>query len=662
MAGNVMEWCRDSYLSDYVGAPVDGSAVTKLTPSGQGVLRGGNFTYAKGELRSSARFYDPPASQNAGFGARCVKPLVTPFNCGGTVCPQMDGYDVTCNQQGHCEYANPDQDGANKWDVWIYVPPGSFEMGSPDDEPGHQSNEAPVHTVTLAQGYMVAKYEATVAQYEACISAGDCTDGSTADWDGAGWGLNTSVKGRSDHPQNGLQWQQAKDFCAWNAPGGRLPSEAECEFAVTGPVHRTYPWGDAPAPTCDNDTVVFNQTGNTPGYGCGTGGTWPVGSKMAGASWAGALDMTGNVWEWSEDWYHSSYVGAPADGTAWVDSVGTHRSIRGGSFFYGATSVRSATRGSATPTASQVHHGARCVRPAPATECDGVVCPKLDGYLATCNRQGKCEYYNLDTTAHKRWDVWIYVPPGSFEMGSPEDEEGHHANESPVHPVAIDYGYFLAKYEVVVVQYEACTAANPEECTAADTTDQPWYGWGTNTSANNRSEHPQNGLKWQQARDFCAWVVPAGRLPSEAEWEYAATGPVHRKYVWGDSPEPTCANDTAVFHEDGGVEEYGCGQKGTWKVGSKSAGASWSGALDMSGNVWEWNEDWYHGSYDSDNDGSVDAPGDGSAWVEPPGSGRVFRGGSFVYEAGKLRSAERDYTLPGYRSADIGARCLRPLP
>ena len=160
---------------------------------------------------------------------------------------------------------------------------------------------------------------------------------------------------------------------------------------------------------------------------------------------------------------------------------------------------------------------------------------------------------------------------------------------------------------------------------------------------------------WQQAKDFCAWVTPGGRLPSESEWEYAATGPVHLKYPWGNSPEPTCSNNTAVFNEAGGTGGYGCGNGGTLPVGTTIADASWCGALDMSGNLWEWCEDWYHGDYNG-------APDDGSAWVVPTGSTRVIRGGSFNTGAVTVRSAERSFNTPGYRNASLGARCLMPLP
>ena len=111
---------------------------------------------------------------------------------------------------------------------------------------------------------------------------------------------------------NCLDWQQAVDFCAW--AGGRLPSEAEWEYAARsgGPSSSyKYPWGNDAA-TC---TYAVMDDG---GYGCGTGRTWSVCSKPAGNTSQGLCDMSGNVWEWVEDWYHGDYTGAPTDGSAWV--------------------------------------------------------------------------------------------------------------------------------------------------------------------------------------------------------------------------------------------------------------------------------------------------------------------------------------------------------
>jgi len=284
--------------------------------------------------------------------------------CGDMACPHLSDYTLSCNLQGFCEYRYEGVD-ASAWrsqDVWIWVPPGSFPMGRPESEAG-QPNELPQHTVTFAQGFFIAKYEVGVQTYEACEAVGSCTAPSVADWNANGLGVNRTSNGRGSHPQNGLQWQQAQEFCVWL--GGRLPSEAEWEYAAKGPVHRKYPWGDTPEPTCANDTAVFNETLNPPTAGCGTGGTWPVGSKPAGASWCGALDMAGNILEWVEDGWHDSYTGAPTDGSAWVSSPSQPTRVqRGGSVLSNASSsIRSVYRTHAEPTdPSTVYRGARCLR------------------------------------------------------------------------------------------------------------------------------------------------------------------------------------------------------------------------------------------------------------------------------------------------------------
>jgi len=309
-------------------------------------------------------------------------------------------------------------------------------------------------------------------------------------------------------------------------------------------------------------------------------------------------------------------------------------------------------------------------------ECGGIACPPLAGYSVTCNAQAHCEYANEDESGWKQWDVWLYISPGSFQMGCPPDPEDEDqcsetglkpSDELPQHMVEIDYRYFISKYEIVVAQYEACNAVQPEKCLTPSTTDDDGAGWGTNywqdgidpddedNIFHERLDHPQNGLTWQQAGDFCAWTAPGGRLPSEAEWEYAATGPMHATYPWGDSPDPTCSNDTAVFNHAGGAEGYGCTEGGTWSVDSKTAGMSWCGALGMGGNVWEWTQDWYHDNYQY-------APDDGSVWDDPSSSSRVIRGGSFFNAATSMRSAERFHHAPGDHDGRFGARCVRPSP
>ncbi len=149
------------------------------------------------------------------------------------------------------------------------------------------------------------------------------------------------------------------------------------------------------------------------------------------------------------------------------------------------------------------------------------------------------------------------------------------------------------------------------------------------------------GVYWNQARAFAEWA--GGRLPSEAEWEYAArSAGKDWKYPWGDGDPCT----HAVIS--------GCGQnnQATARVCSKPSGNTEQGLCDMAGNAWEWVEDWYHGSYRG-------APSDGSAWVDPTSFSRVNRGGSWDNDASDARAAFRDVYGPGSGRYYLGVRVAR---
>jgi len=290
-------------------------------------------------------------------------------------------------------------------------------------------------------------------------------------------------------------------------------------------------------------------------------------------------------------------------------------------------------------------------------------CPQLPGYTVACNTRDHCEYTNQDPTDWRKWDVWIWIPPGTFMMGSPDWELGHDPIESPVHAVTFTQGYFITKYEIVVAHYEACMADELVKCTRTNYL-QSWAeadGWGINTSSGGRADHPQNAISWNEARKFCEWVAPGGHLPSEAEWEYAATGPEHHIFPWGDTPVPNCFNGTSVMDDEPGEKPCGCnpcmtpGCSGTSPVGSKPSGQSWCGALDMAGNVEEFVSDTCHDSYKG-------APADGTAWEEGPSNCRMRRGGSFLVDAPKLRTAVRRVASGGDNEAKGGGRCARSLP
>jgi formylglycine-generating enzyme required for sulfatase activity len=229
----------------------------------------------------------------------------------------------------------------------------------------------------------------------------------------------------------------------------------------------------------------------------------------------------------------------------------------------------------------------------------------------------------------------VALPGGTFLMGSPESEEGRDADEGPQHEVTIR-PFAIGKYKVTFAEWGACAAAGG--CNGYRPDDR---GWG-------RGRRPLINVSWKDARAYCEWLANVTgqpyRLPSEAEWEYAARAGTKTGYAFGDEITKKDAN-------------FGLNVGKTTEVSAHPA-SPW-GLYDMHGNVWEWVADIWHPDYHEG------APADGSAWIEPwavAGAFRVLRGGSWSDEAPYLRSAYRLARDPGYRSNSIGFRCARTQP
>ncbi len=209
----------------------------------------------------------------------------------------------------------------------------------------------------------------------------------------------------------------------------------------------------------------------------------------------------------------------------------------------------------------------------------------------------------------------------------------------PVHSVTIP-DFEMMRIEVTVAQYQACV--DDGMCSEPKGSGS-YFNWGVE----GREDHPVNHVTWYQSKEYCAWA--GGRLPTEAEWEYAARSKGQDiKYPWGDE---TATCDYAVMS---GVNGMGCGRYSTWPVCSKTAGNTDQGLCDMAGNVWEWVEDDWHYGY-------TGAPDDGSAWVdEPRASHRASRGGAFSNPSpSHLWAAERSYDEPIRKGGNKGFRCAR---
>lgn len=237
----------------------------------------------------------------------------------------------------------------------------------------------------------------------------------------------------------------------------------------------------------------------------------------------------------------------------------------------------------------------------------------------------------------------VTVPAGSFLMGSPVDEVRRVDNEGPQHRVRIGQPFAIGRFEVTFAEWDACAADGG--CTAYTPSDE---GWG-------RGSRPVINVSWDDAQAYVAWLSErtghAYRLPSEAEWEYAARAGSLTPFHVGRTISTEQANyDGTAAYEGGTPGEF---RQGTIEVGSLAANA-W-GLYDMHGNVAEWTIDCLHAGY-------ARAPDDGSAWTTGGDcSERIHRGGSWYADPWHLRSAARQSEATETRDDGIGFRVVRAI-
>ena len=229
----------------------------------------------------------------------------------------------------------------------------------------------------------------------------------------------------------------------------------------------------------------------------------------------------------------------------------------------------------------------------------------------------------------------VVVPAGSFRMG--DLNGGGDADEGPVRDVEISRPFAFGKYEITFAEWDACVEAGACAPGAGD------VGWG-------RERRPAVNVSAEDAEAFAAWVSELTgvryRLPSEAEWEYAARAGSDSRYPWGNDVGLNRANC------DGCGSEWDDMQ--TAPVGSFPANAF--GVHDTVGNVYEWVADCGRITYEG-------APSDGSVWnADETCRVRMMRGGSWVSLPRALRSANRLRRLAGNRDINTGMRIARDLP
>jgi formylglycine-generating enzyme required for sulfatase activity len=250
----------------------------------------------------------------------------------------------------------------------------------------------------------------------------------------------------------------------------------------------------------------------------------------------------------------------------------------------------------------------------------------------------------------------VQIPGGTFDMGSPETEEGRQSSESPQHQVTLP-AFFMGKYPITQAQWRSVVSSTTQVKRKIDLEPSNFDG----------DDLPVEKVSWLDAEEFCLRLSKLSdreyRLPTEAEWEYACRAGTTTPFHFGATIGSDIANYRAQDLEGGKTNypgKYGPGELGKFRETTTSVGsfkiANRFGLYDMHGNVWEWCLDHWHDSY-------ADAPEDGSAWLDlsaEENAPRVLRGGSWDDYPANCRSASRDWHYAAYRLIVIGFRLVSP--
>jgi formylglycine-generating enzyme required for sulfatase activity len=226
----------------------------------------------------------------------------------------------------------------------------------------------------------------------------------------------------------------------------------------------------------------------------------------------------------------------------------------------------------------------------------------------------------------------VHVDGGRFQMGSPPGDR--QAYEQPVHEVTVG-PFSMSRFEIRFDEWDACVADRGCQTGVHD------HGWG-------RGAMPVYNVQWDDAQDYVRWLSRTSggkhyRLPTEAEWEYAARAGSAARYAWGSEME---MGHAVCFSE--------CGPEADQPAKGGTTAPNAFGLYDLHGNLWEWVQDCWHGNYEG-------APVDGSAWESSKNvcEQRVIRGGSWNCLPFDVRSATRSSMPQTVRYNTVGIRVVR---
>jgi formylglycine-generating enzyme len=512
----------------------------------------------------------------------------------------------------------------------VQLTEGVLQSGTSESWPYvYASMTLPQNEVTI-RSFQVAKYEVSVQDYLACVNAGGCTppacelswqvpiticddpqqsfpcERSTVDIDACNYVLD-----RPNHPINFLTATQAESYAEW--VGFRLPSTFEWEYAAKSMGNEIRPWGnESSLATCDEANYEYFRSSVDGNFNCSRTGTLPVNSLLDGASLQGVHHLLGNVGEFVINQHDEIELrgGHFRDGRQRMYSF-ARDPFEYSNEFNSATGIR-LVKG---PICGDgvIQDGEQCDDGNVITEsCEEMdlncmvcnhLCELVVGRPASCGDGFRNEREDCDGEDHCTSNCtrapcyetmqgcpeldWRLIEGGTFDMGSELTPE-HSLSTAPSHEVTLT-SYRLLRSEVTVGMYRRCVEAGA--CSAPQVDD---FGdqctW--TTQVGDQERFPINCITWHQSMTLATWL--GARLPTEAEWEFAARSRGNDNlYPWGDD-EPNCYFDVV----------YQCPLS---EICEGYIGDTAQNLCNMAGSVSEWLQDEQHNDY-------VGAPADGSGW------------------------------------------------
>ncbi|MBX3728221.1 MAG: SUMF1/EgtB/PvdO family nonheme iron enzyme [Candidatus Sumerlaeia bacterium] len=584
--------------------------------------------------------------------------------------------------------------------VLVRVPAGSFTMGSPVAE---RDTEIPLTNVSLPQDLYMGKHEVTQQQWFAVMGAWPQVAPSVPNGIGA------------EHPIYGVSWHDAQEFLSalnnhlrltGQVPDKmRLPTEAEWEYAARAGTTTRFHFSDIGGSGCTSWDLADQFM-----WYCGITGSQPVGRKLP--NMFGLHDMYGNVFEWCNDWDLPFLPGGDLTNPIGPSS-GVYRVLRGGAWANGTGECRSSFRTNDLPSAQSVAVGFRIASwvPPPAAcaitvdpvstaipsggaahlqfavvaeaGCDWIAATNepwiavVDGFprsgagsvtyhvASNFSSSQRTGFITIGGNIHTVFQEpmppdgpetrtvllhggvvleLVRIPAGAFLMGSPQTEQGREAAEGPQTSVTLAADFYMSKHVVTNAQWESLMR--------------------TRRHPMRSLEHPVHDLSWVTAQEFVRVLndhigasgqgPPGMRLPTEAEWEYAARAGTSTRFSFGNSLPGFPVLDGCMHDLVRDQHMWYCANSNNSAQPVRRKLPNAFGLHDMHGNVFEWCQDWFESSLPGGNQTNPSGPSEGSQ--------RVIRGGAHFSTPDRCRSAARGGLIPTSEFSSAGIRLVTSFP